>query len=53
LLGATAGCETAVAAYRAVIEGEIKQLAAAFPVIWDEVNSPVWRQNLAAAIAVL
>ena len=53
LLGETAGCETAVAAYRAVIEGEIKHLAAAFPVIWDAVNSPVWRQNLAAAIAVL
>jgi CHAD domain-containing protein len=53
LLDETMGCEAAVAAYRAVIEGEINRLVAAFPAIWGAVNSPVWQQNLAAAIDVL
>jgi CHAD domain-containing protein len=53
LLRETVGCETAVDIYRAVKEREITQLVADFPIIWNEVNSPAWRQNLAAAIAIL
>jgi CHAD domain-containing protein len=53
LLAETEGCETAVASYRAIIEEEITQLLAEFPAIWAEVNSPLWRQKLAAAIGVL
>lgn len=53
LLHETVGCETAVAHYRPVKEREITQLVVSFPAVWDEVNSSTWRQNLAAAIAVL
>ncbi|MCA9999570.1 MAG: CHAD domain-containing protein [Anaerolineales bacterium] len=53
MLAETVGCETAVAAYRAVQAREITQLVAAFPAIWHDVNSPAWRRDLAAAISVL
>ena len=53
LLRETVGCEAAVAHYRAVKEREITQLVATFPTIWNEVNSPIWQQKLATAMAVL
>ncbi len=53
LLNNTPGRETAVAHYRAVQIEEISRQMAAFNPLWEALNAPTWRQNLAAAIAVL
>lgn len=53
LVRKTVGCETAVAICRARKEQEITQLVSTFPAIWQEINSPAWRRDMAAAIAVL
>ena len=43
----------AVDVYRAVIEGQLKQLQESFPSLWAELDGQEWREQLAAAVAIL
>jgi CHAD domain-containing protein len=43
----------AVDLYRDVVSERLLQLREGFPSVWAEVDSPAWRERLAAAVAVL
>ena len=53
LLAQTPGRETAVIYYHDVQVAEIGRLLAEFHPLWDALTAPAWRQNLAAALAIL
>ncbi len=53
MLAQTPERETAVARYATVQEAEIGRLLNEFTPLWETLNAPAWRQNLAAALAVL